>query len=232
MFRIAIQVKELISSNVGSVLDNASNPAKMLLRLQREIEEAVIGLTGDLSRARRHKDRLETELAQSELREADWDDRAKIAMDNDREDLARQALYAREDCRAGIARLRQEIEAVGTDIADMDAAMSELEAKREDVRTRLADERAGTAENASGANAGSFARRTENRMDHIETLEKRTDFAASETAACRGNAAVSREIEEMRRERTIDQELEALRSGASAGATGGKKRARTLKKTA
>lgn len=218
MFRIAIQVKELISSNVTSALDGASNPAKLLGRLQREIEEAIIGLTGEMSKAKRQQERLEAELTQAELREADWSDKARIAMDNGREDLARQSLLAREDCRAGIDRLKQDITRLKDDIRDMHSAMRELEAKRADVRTRLADQLAADG-NASGcASTTGFANRTERRMDHIANLEKRTEFATEDTAANRTNASVDREIEEMRRARVVEEELAAMGSD-KAGAT-------------
>lgn len=218
MFRIAIQVKELISSNVTSALDGASNPAKMLARLQAEIEEALIGLSGEMSKARRQKDRLEAELTQAELREADWGDKAKIAMDNGREDLARQALIAREDCRGGIDRLKQDIDKLGADMAEMEAAERELEIKRAEVKQRLSDQRASDGDASGRASAGGYASRTERRMDHIENLEKRTAFATEDSAACRGNASVEREIEGMRRERTVEEELAAMRSGGSAKA--------------
>ena len=211
MFRIAIQVKELISSNVTTVLDNASNPAKMLGRLQREIEEALIGLTGEITKAQRQQERLKGELTQAELREADWSDKAKIAMDNKREDLARQALHTREDCRATMVRLKQEMEQLEADIADMRSATAELEIKREDVRTRLADERAAQGCDYASNSVAGFARRTARRMDHIEELARRTEFATGETAACRGDASISREIEEMRREREIDEEIDVMR---------------------
>ena len=214
MFRIAIQVRELISSNVTSAIDGASNPAKMLARLQREIEEALIGLHGELSKARRQKDRLENELTQAELREADWSDKARIAMDNGREDLARQALLAREDCRGGIERVKQDIERLAADIADMEAAERELEAKREDVRQRYHDQRAADGDASGKAGESGYAKRTERRMDHIETLEKRTAYATEDSSECRGNASVEREIEEMRRDRKIEEELAAMRDGS------------------
>lgn len=212
MFRIAIQVKELISSNVSSALDGASDPAKMLVRLQREIEEALVGLHGEQSKARRQKDRLENELTQAELREADWSDKAAIAMDNNREDLARQALLAREDCRGGIERVKQDIERLSADIAEMEAAERELEAKREDVRQRYHDQRAADGDASARSGSSGYAKRTERRMDHIETLEKRTAFATEDSAECRGNASVEREIEEMRRARKIEEELAAMRN--------------------
>lgn len=220
MFRIAIQVRELISSNVTSALDAASDPAKMLGRLQREIEEALIGLTGERTRARRQAERLEAELLQAGARELDWGDKARIAMDAGREDLARQALLAREDCRAGIARVEQDIERLASDIGEMDSAMQQLEAKRDDVRKRLADQLAAEGNASGNVTKGGFAQRTERRMDHIADLEKRTEFATEDSLTSRGNAAVEREIEEMRRARSVDAELAAMRGSVAKPATG------------
>lgn len=220
MFRIAIQVRELISSNVTSALDAASDPAKLLGRLQREIEEALIGLTGERTRARRQAERLEAELLQAGARELDWGDKARIAMDAGREDLARQALLAREDCRAGIARVEQDIERLASEIGEMDSAMQQLEAKRDDVRKRLADQLAAEGNASGNVTKGGFAQRTERRMDHIADLEKRTEFATEDSLASRGNAAVEREIEEMRRARSVDAELAAMRGSAAKPATG------------
>ena len=81
---------------------SASNPAKLLNRLQREIEEAIISLAGERTRTAQKKKRLEASLTQNEMREADWSDKAKTAMDHGREDLARQALMAREDWLATV----------------------------------------------------------------------------------------------------------------------------------
>lgn len=229
MFRIAIQIKELVSSNVTSALDTASNPAKMLNRLLREIEESLIGLTGELTKARRQKERLEIDMTQAELRESDWSDKVKTAMDHGREDLARQALLAREDCRVGIARLQHDATERQSVITEMEEAESQLEAKRTEVRTRIAEQQAVDGDGCGGVAAGGFARRTERRMDHIVDLEKRTEFATETTAASRANAAVEREIEEMRRARAIEEELAILRGGAAASEKPQKKAAKRAK---
>ena len=214
MFRIAVQVKEVIASNVTSALDGVTSPAKMLRQLQREVEEAIIGLQGELTRARRRHERLEVERTQAELREADWGDKAKIAMDNRREDLARQALLARDDCGKGLDALRAEIATLVDDISDMEQALDELEAKRTDTRQRLSDQLVADGERGGKAGDTGFARRTDQRMDHIARMEQRAHFVADETATCRGHAAVDREIEEMRRDRKIDADLAAMRANA------------------
>lgn len=216
MLRVAIQVKDLISSNVTSALESASNPAKMLRQLQREIEEAIISLEGERTKARRQKKMLEASLAQNEMREADWSDKAKAAMDHDREDLARQALLAREDCRETMAKLKDDIAKTDADLAEIDAAVKELEAKRDDTR-----EQAMAQEAADGSHCGAShgrASKAERHLDRISNLEKRADFATEDTAASRTNASVDREIDEMRRASAVDAELEKLKGGSKAPA--------------
>lgn len=225
MFRVAIQIKELISSNVTSAVEAASNPAKMLNLLQREIEESIITLTGDRTRVTQNKRRLEASLVQHELKEADWSDKAKTAMDHGREDLARQALLAREDCRQDIARLKAEITAADASLAEIETALGALEAKREETRAQAKAQMAADAAARAGAPGGA-ASRAESHLNRISTLEQRTHFATEDEAPSRTNASVEREIEEMRRASAIDAELAALRASAPAAAkkAAGKKR--------
>ena len=219
MVRIAIQAKELISSNVTSALDGATNPVKMLAQLQREIEEALISLAGDISKARRQKDRLDAEQVRAGLRIGEWNEKAKVAMDHRREDLARQALLAREDCRAGIEEIKQDIATLDDELTAMHEAEIQLEAKRDNVRGRMADLRAADG-NASGIAArSSDSNRVSKRMQHIEELEKRTDFAAEDQDYRSRNASVDREIEEISLDCAVDEELAAMREAGTAKKT-------------
>lgn len=222
MFRVAIQIKELISSNVTSAVEAASNPAKMLMMLQREIEESIISLTGERTRVTQARRRFEASLAQHELKEADWADKAKTAMDHGREDLARQALLAREDCRQTIAQLKADIAGADANLAEIDAAVRELEAKREETRQQAKAQMAAD-QTASGATGGG-ASRAEAHLNRIATLEQRAQFAAEDDAAGRTNASVESEIAAMRRASQVEAELAALKAASTpAKKTGGKK---------
>ena len=218
MFRIAIEVRDLISSNVSSALDKASDPAKLLLRLQREIEEALVGLTGDMSKARRYKVRLDARLEDTRARIDEWQDKAKSAMNKGREDLARQALIAREDTRLSVGKIEEEIAAVEAGLIEMQEVELQLEAKRDDVRARLADQLA--ADRLAPVASGNTARESsvDRRLGRIETLEKRTGYALDGSHAATRKAAVERELDDMRRESAVEDELAALRAGSGTSA--------------
>ncbi len=213
MLRVAIQVKELISTNVTSALDSMSSSAKVLHQLQREIEEGIIALEGERTKTERNLKRFKAELAQNELREADWSDKAKSAMDHDREDLARQALLAREDCRETISKSKNDIAKAKADLKEIDEAVKELEAKREETREQAKAQSAADAETKGcGVTGVSTA---EKRLNRVSEMEKRAEFATEDTAGARTSASVDREIGEMRRASAVDAELAAMKTPAA-----------------
>lgn len=138
-------------------------------------------------------------------------------MDHGREDLARQALLAREDCRQTIARLKDEIAAADANLAEIDAAVRELEVKREETRAEAKAQMAAD-EAARAGSGGGAASRAEAHLNRINTLGQRAHFATEDEAPLRTNASVEREIEEMRRASTIEAELAALKAAAPAPA--------------
>jgi phage shock protein A len=230
MLRIAIQFRELVSSNVTSMIEAASHPAKMLVRLQREIEEAIIALQRERTLAAQRKSRIEAQVTQAELREADWSDKAKTAMNHNREDLARQALLAREDCTATLEKLRADHASTTSELDEIDTAIAELEAKRADVREQARNQMAADAANAPAGTARTAAGKADAHRSRIAEMEQRTAFATEDFSEKRTHAAVDDEIEAMRREARIEAELAAMKGEGGAKKTPVKKR--TSKKIA
>ncbi|MEL6237814.1 MAG: PspA/IM30 family protein [Pseudomonadota bacterium] len=215
MLRVAIQVKELISSNVTSVIESASDPVKMLMNLQREIEEAIISLQREHTLTTQNTARLEAQLTQTELSEADWGEKAKTAMDHNREDLARQALIAREDCTASIAKIREDLATAKADLAEIETAIADLEAKREDTREQVRQQAGADTASTPAGPVGAASSKADAHLGRISELEKRAAFASEEHAKSRAHASVDEEIEEMRRARKIDEELAAMKDTAA-----------------
>lgn len=226
MLRVAIQIKELISSNVTSVIEAASDPVKMLGRLQREIEESIISLEGERGRALQKISRFEAELGQTKARESDWSDKAKTAMNHEREDLARQALMAREECTAALVRIKDDIKSAKSDLGEIDQAIADLEVKRDETREEarqhsLADR---TTKKASARNVETS--KAEAQKGRISELERRTEFATQSHAEKRAQLSIDDEIDAMRRATKVEEELAALKGGTAQKAAARKGRAK------
>jgi phage shock protein A len=212
MRHIAIHIKELTTSNLNTLVGSASNPVKMLRLLQSELQESVIALQGDLTRAQRQAERLETGAAQLSAKAADWTGKAKIAMDHKREDLARAALLTREQTQAEAEKMASEARAMAAQAGEIGEVIAELEAKLSETRERIAAE---TAHNQALRPSADGATRGERIMDRISTLEKRVDFAA-EKRPDPAPAAIDEEIERLAREARVNEELAAMKAAGEA----------------
>jgi phage shock protein A len=212
MRHIAIHIKELTSSNLNSLVGSAANPLKMLRLLQSELQEAVIALQGDFSRAQRQAERLETGAAQLTARAAEWTAKARTAMDHKREDLARAALLTREQTQADAERMAGEARAMAAQAGEIGEVIAELEAKLSETRERIGAEAARSGQPSQPA-AGAAATRGERIIDRISTLEKRVDFAAQKRPDP-APAAIDEEIERLAREARVGEELAAMKAAA------------------
>jgi phage shock protein A len=219
MITIAIRAREIVSSNVDSLVSKAGEPRKMLRLLQSEIEEALIALHGDAAKARRQQARMQETATRLAADAEEWTAKAKVAVDHGREDLARAALMTREAERAKAADVAEAAAVLGTQIEEAAAVITELEAKRAAITARIA-ELAPTEAAAKPATDTHI----DKRIDRIEALERRAEFAAA-PAATPSPTALDDEIAGLQQASAIEAELAALKaSAAPAKKAGGKKR--------
>ena len=210
MLHIFVQVKELVSSNLNSMVTAASNPVTVLGNFQRQLQEYIIALQGDLMRSRRLQERLASQALELDLKAADWTDKAKIAMDHKREDLARSALLTREQTEADARAARAAAAAAEAEAGQIAQAIGELEAKLAETDAQLAEEQQ-RRQTAGSEAAGASTSRSERVLDRVATLEKRVDFATEQKPA---PASVDAEIEQLRREAKVSAELAAMKAAA------------------
>lgn len=221
MITIAIRAREIVSSNVDNLVSKAGEPRKMLRLLQSEIEEALIALHGDAAKARRQQARLSDAAARLAEGAESWTDKAKIALDHGREDLARAALLTREAERAKAVDAVKAAAALEAQIEDAASVIAELETKRAAITARIAD-LARAEETAPAAAADTHADR---RMDRIESLERRAGFAEGLATEAPSPTSLDDEIASLQQASAIEAELAALKAiSAPAKKAGGKKR--------
>lgn len=209
MIHIAVRVRELVSSNVDNLVGKASDPAKMLKLLRTEIEENLIGLQGELSRAKRESDALDAEAKKATSDADAWTDKAKVAMDHGREDLARSALLAREDERKRASGLNARAGEAKSEVRELEQTMATLDDKLTETRARLASMQGSAC--TSSVSDHQRTSRSQKALDKISSLEKRVDFIDSDRHEPRP-ASVDAEIAQLGMDAAINAELDAMRS--------------------
>jgi phage shock protein A len=209
VFEIAVRAKELASSNLNSLIDKASNPAKMLKLLMTELEESVIALTRDATALERGADKFKLEAERFDAAALSWEDKARLALSRDRDDLAKGALSERNAARDAAEAQREAAKAARDEAAGLRASVRELEAKHGETKVRLLKVMSETAP-AGGAAAKAVKAhgKTEALMDRFATLEKRIDYAAAKTVT------LDQELAALADEAALEADLAALRKKA------------------
>ncbi len=209
MFEIAVRAKELASSNLNSLIDKASNPAKMLKLLMTELEESVIALTRDAGALDRSADKYTLEAERFDAAAQNWHDKAALAMSRDREDLARGALAERNAARDAAGAQRDAAAAAKDEAAALRTSVAELEAKHGETKVRLLKVMAETPAPAkAAARAVKSHGKTAAMLDRFTSLEKRIDYAAAKTVT------LDAELAALADEAALEADLAALRKKA------------------
>ncbi len=213
MIEIAVRVKELASSNLNHLVDKASSPTKMLKLLTTELEEAIIALSRDATHAERLAGDCIAEASGFDRSAATWEEKAKLALSHNRDDLARGALAECQNARDAAATKRTAHDEATVNAKQLRSTLVDLETKllesRVRLKTELAAEESAPSVSRQRQSTGSGSS-TDKVMDRIATLEKRIDFACA-SAPDASAASLDQKLAEITREASIDAELEMLR---------------------
>ncbi|HQK77746.1 MAG TPA: PspA/IM30 family protein, partial [Candidatus Hydrogenedentes bacterium] len=86
------RVADIISSNINAMLDKAEDPEKLVRLMIREMEDTLIEIKASCAGAMAQRKKIGRQIEDVRAGEARWAERAQLAVDKGRDDLARDAL--------------------------------------------------------------------------------------------------------------------------------------------
>ncbi len=135
---IFTRLRDIISSNINAMLDRAEDPEKLIRLMIQEMEDTLVEIKADCAGAMAAATKVERELAACEQAVQAWRDKAELALDKGREDLAKEALAEKRRQRERAEHLGQEMaeaqSLVGRYQDDIMALEQKLAAVREKQR--------------------------------------------------------------------------------------------------
>ena len=214
------RAKDIFAANMTELLDRAEDPARMIRMIIIEMEETLVEVRA--TAARSIADIKEMRRSQKRLEEiqANWTDKAELALSKGRDDLAKAALVERqkaagmaEGLSAEMAEIEQVLRGYEADIGRLQGKLREARARQNAISHRL--ESAVTRARAREILHGS---RTEDAFSKFEILERRADFAEgrAEALGLTGPKSLEEEIAELRDSEKVDAELEAMKAALAA----------------
>ena len=106
---IFTRFRDIVSANINAMLDKAEDPEKLIKLMIREMEDTLVELKAACAGVMAGRKKLQRRLDGLGQREALWEDRAALAVDKGRDDLAREALQEKRRFAEMAVSLEQEV---------------------------------------------------------------------------------------------------------------------------
>jgi phage shock protein A len=101
--------KDIVTANFNHMLDRAEDPEKMIRLMIREMEETLVEIKSSCAASMADRKRVARELDMLRQKETTWQQRAQLAMEKGREELAREALVEKKRLSAMLGELENEL---------------------------------------------------------------------------------------------------------------------------
>lgn len=215
------RLRDIISSNINAMLDAAEDPEKLIRLMVQEMEDTLIEVKANCAGAIATRKKAERAEAAAKTAVAEWRDRAGLAVDRGREDLAREALREKKKFEEKVEMFAAEVAACAglvdqykQDIAAVEAKIQTARDKhrllaQRHVRARNHKQAQTTLRKADSLEALARFDRLENRIERMEAEADLVDPAS--------NASLMEQFESLKGEDELDRELAALKQQRQQG---------------
>ncbi len=198
------RTRDIIAANVTDLLDRAEDPAKMIRMIILEMEETLVEVRASAARTIADQKEIRRHINKLDELQANWTEKAELALSKDREDLAKAALVEKQKAAdmggqlsEQITVLNEALHASEEDIAKLQAKLREARARQNSLVTRME-----SAQNRLRAREMYAGEKVQDAFARFEVLERRVDMAEGHADAMALAA----------QPRTLEQELAALQT--------------------
>ncbi len=208
---------DIFASNFNDMLDKADDPSKMIRMIILEMEETLVEVRASAARTIADQKEMHRHCIKLDRLQADWGEKAQLALSKDREDLARAALVEKkkagdmaDQLKGEIAVLDDALRAYEDDIAKLQHRLREARSRQTAIAARLE-----SAENRVKLRTLMSTERTDEALARFDQLERRVDYAEGRADALQiaegKTPSLADEIAALAGSDAIDDELAAMK---------------------
>jgi len=217
---IFTRTRDIIAANMTELLDRSEDPSRMIRMIINEMEETLVEVRATAARSIADIKEMRRACTRLDDMQHGWTEKAELALEKGREDLARAALGEKqkaaemaESLHAEISQIEVVLRGYEADIHRLQCKLAEARARQNAIASRLesAMSRARTSEVLHG-------NRTAEAFAKFELLERRADFAEgrADALALTGPKSLEEEFAELKAAEAVDAELEELKAALAA----------------
>jgi len=212
---IFTRFRDIVSSNINAMLDRAEDPEKMIKLMIREMEDTLVEIKASCAGVMAEQKKAERQQDEIDSRVSFWTEKAGLAAQKGRDDLAREALLEkrrytdrREDLEAEISELKLLIEQYQEDIKQLEGKLKLARNKQRMLvqrhiharRKRKAEEEIRRADSVDVIHKFDDL---ESRIERMESEAELVNFGRKST--------LEEEVNKLSADDDIEKELKALK---------------------
>ena len=212
------RINDIVQANINAMLDKAEDPEKIIRLIIQEMEETLVEVRTDAARYIAQQKTLARHIDAAKKEVDGWQHKAQIAMNNDKESLAKAALMEKQKYVVKLTSLEEQeghladsIEKIQGDTARLNTKLAEAKAKQKSLaqRRNAAHTRLKVKQADHESKIDDAMTRFENyeqRIDHLEAQVDAYDLTKSSEAT-----SLQAEFDAMQADETIERELAELK---------------------
>ncbi|GHE84624.1 phage shock protein PspA [Thalassotalea profundi] len=206
---------DIINSNINSLLDKAEDPAKMVRLIIQEMEDTLVEVRSSSAKTLADKKELTRQAARFEQEAEQWQEKAELALNKGREDLARAALVEKKKCIESSQSLVDELSHVDEHITKLQDEISQLQDKLADAKARQKAiiMREKTASSRLKVKRNIDSDKVNDALSRFDSYERKIDDLEAQVESYDlGSKSLADEIAELEGDEIIDEELAQLKA--------------------
>jgi phage shock protein A len=216
---------DIVNSNINAILDKAEDPEKLVRLMIQEMEDTLVEVRSTAARAIADRKEISRSLSSLEQEGRDWQAKAELALDKEREDLAKAALAEKARVVAAADSLRNQQKVIGDGLEKLNDDIVRLEEKLVDAKTRqqAISARHQTATRRLEVRKRLHSYRIDDAFIKFDQFEKRIDDleAHAESYDLGVKKELKDEFTDLENEDAVAKELRELKSKRAAQKRGG-----------
>jgi phage shock protein A len=213
------KISTLFRSNINDLIARAENPEKMLNQIILDMRDQLSRAKREVASAIADERKLRAQVEDEVKQARDWERRAMLAVQEGRDDLAKQALLRQKEHADRAESLHETWEAQARETEKLKASLKQLNDRIEEARRKrnllIAKQKRAQAqkrihETMSGLSDTSAFDAFNRMAERIEESERRTLASAEVTEALAGDS-LEDEFAQLERGEEMDDRLLALK---------------------
>ena len=213
------RIGDIIKANINDMIDKAEDPEKMVKQIIIDMEAQVEEATRALGQAMASEKQAKKQLDVAQASSADWEQKAKVALQAANQDLARRALESKVGVDKSLVGLQESYDIISTQVATLRDQISALRAKLDEARSRqnvlIARSKMAEAQQKAATSISSVD--SSSAFSKLDKMEKRVEEKEALAGAFTEMAGVTAADEYQKLETSAAVEAEMARLMAELG---------------